>query len=83
MRGARPLGSSEDSTHQTSFETYLHSELMTCSPETLASLYDDISRNQNEGKNMTKELYEQMVKGLGYESLEEAEETAEKKRNSN
>ncbi len=80
MHGARPLGSSEDSAFQTSFETYLRSELETYSHETLVYLYDDIARREKEAKNMTEELYEYMVRGLGYESLDEAEETAEKKR---
>lgn len=80
MHGARPLGSSEDSAFQTSFETYLCSELETYSHETLVCLHDDISRREKEAKNMTEELYEYMVRGLGYESLDQAEETAEKRR---
>ncbi|MCP4750012.1 MAG: DUF4125 family protein [Proteobacteria bacterium] len=75
MRGARAIESSEDSASQTSFQTYLRSELETYSHDTLTSLHDDIANRQNGQKSITEELYERMVKDLGYESLEEAEET--------
>lgn len=76
MGRARPLGSSSDTPYQTSFETYLCAELETYSHRTLAFLYEDITLKQENRKNMTQELYEYMVEDLGYESLEEAEESA-------
>jgi hypothetical protein len=76
MGRARPLGSSSDTPFQTSFETYLRAELETYSHRTIAALYEDIALKQENRKNMTEELYDYMIKDLGYESLEEAEESA-------
>jgi hypothetical protein len=74
MARARPLSSSDDSIHQTSFETYLRGELETYSERTLRSLYADVVEKQHKGHNMTEELYQHMVRDLGYESLAEADE---------
>ena len=76
MRGARPLASSDDSIYQTSFETYLRGELGTYSDETLESLHRDISEKLERGENMTEKVYEHTVRGLEYDSLEEAEQSA-------
>lgn len=76
MHRARPLESGEDSFSQTSFETYLRGELETYSHNTLALLYDDISTLHDRGENMAEKIYNYMVKGLGYDSLSEAEEAA-------
>ena len=78
MHRARPLKSSEDTYHQTSFETYLTSELETYSHKTLESLYEDIEKKQQEGKNLTKEVYEYILKELGHESLAAADAFARK-----
>jgi len=74
MARARPLSSSDDSIHQTSFETYLRRELETYSERTLESLYADVTEKQRQGYNMAEELYGHMVRALGYESLTEADE---------
>ncbi len=79
MRRSRPLRSSSDTDYQTSFETYLRGELETYSQKTLTLLDEDISAALLEKKNMNQKLYEYMIKNLGYESLEEAEETIKNK----
>ena len=78
MRRARSIGSSGDTAFQTSFETYLRGELETYSHDTLTSLYQDISERLKEEKNMVEEIYDHMVLGLNYQTLAEAEESAEK-----
>ena len=47
MGRARPLGSSEDTADQTSFETYLRSELETYSHRTLTALYMDVEKKRS------------------------------------
>ncbi len=79
MGRSRPLRSSSDTDYQTSFETYLRGELETYSQKTLTLLNEDISAALLEKKNMNQKLYEYMVKNLGFESLEEAEETIKNK----
>jgi hypothetical protein len=74
MAPARPLACSDDSPHQTSFETYLRGELETYSERTLESLHADIVEKQREGHNMAQELYRHTVKALGYDSLADADE---------
>ena len=78
MGRARPLRSSEDTDDQTSFETYLRSELETYSHRTLTALHEDIERKQAAGENITKEVYDNIVRALGYESLEAADAAAKK-----
>jgi len=73
MRGARPLSSTSDTYYKTSFETYLSSELETYSDTTLDFLYKDISNKRKNNINMAEEVYEYLVKALGYKSLAEAE----------
>ena len=73
MQRGRPLRSSEETGGMVSFETYLRSELETYSERTLASLYQDVRRNQDEGKNMSRESYAYLVRAMGYESLEQVE----------
>ena len=77
MTGARPLSSVEDGTYQTSFETYLRGELETYSEKTLSLLYDDMIQKQENGINMSEEVYNNLVKELGYSSLKEADEKKE------
>ncbi len=76
MSGARSIDSREDTSLQTSFETYLRGELETYSCETLGLLYEDIKTYQKAKKSLNEALYEFLVKDLGYQSLEEAEATA-------
>ncbi len=73
MQGGRSLRSSEEAGGMVSFETYLRCELETYSERTLASLYNDVSRYHNEGKNMSQESYEYLVRAMGYESLDQVE----------
>jgi hypothetical protein len=74
----RPIDDGENSVI-TSFKTYLACELETYSDVTLACLFKDIREFQERNENMMEKVYEHMVKGLGYHSIEEAEETAGKK----
>ncbi len=78
MRGARPLKSSEDTIDQTSFETYLRSELETYSHQTLAALFEDIERKRQAGESLTQKIYENIMRELGFESLEAANAFAKK-----
>jgi hypothetical protein len=80
MSRGRPLGATGNERRQadTSFKTYLCCELETYSLMTLTHLFRDIMVNRCQAKNMTEEIYAHMVKGLGYSSLEEAEEAAQK-----
>ena len=80
MSRGRPIGATGNERQQsdTSFKTYLCCELETYSLMTLTHLFRDIMVNRSQAKNMTEEIYTQMMKGLGYSSLEEAEEAAQK-----
>lgn len=80
MSGGRPLSSTEDSTFLTSFETYLRGELETYSDATLELLNKDILAKQAQGINMAEELYTFLVKDIGYDSLEDAEQAASEPR---
>lgn len=75
MQRGRPLRSTEEgeSEGMVSFETYLRSELETYSERTLVSLYGDVLRYKDEGRNMSRESYEYLVRAMGYESLEQVE----------
>ncbi|MFO7557212.1 MAG: DUF4125 family protein [Desulfobacterales bacterium] len=74
----RPIDAGNDS-RVTSFQTYLASELETYSDVTLASLFNDIQEFQERNENMMEKVYEHLVKGLGYRSIQEAEEAAGKR----
>jgi hypothetical protein len=76
MGRARAIESKQDTSWQTSFETYLRGELETYSGKTLRSLYEDIQKYEQDQKNMNQSLYEFLVQGLGYGSLDEAEKAA-------
>jgi len=71
----RPIDEDEK-TVVTSFRTYLSCELETYSDLTLACLFRDIQLAQQQNENMTEMIYEQMMKGLGYQSIQEAEKEA-------
>jgi hypothetical protein len=76
MGGARAIESHQDTDLYTSFESYLRGELETYSGNTLRSLYEDIERYRQDHQNMNQQLYDFLVKDLGYESLDEAEKAA-------
>lgn len=73
----RPITGEEGSTI-TSFQTYLRGELETYSDLTLSNLLKDITESIVLKENMTETIYKEMVKGYGYLSLEEAEESIRK-----
>jgi hypothetical protein len=79
MKRTRPLDERAKG-NSTSFKTYLRGELETYSNKTLALFYEDIMDMKSRGENMTREIYLNVVKSLGYNSLEEAEEEAKKPR---
>ena len=54
------------------FEKYLKSELETYSDLTLESYYNDLINMQKEGKNLAYEIYNNIFKEIGFESLEDA-----------
>ncbi len=75
----RPITDEERNCSDTSFLTYLKGELETYSDLTLANLHQDIKECLDRGGNMTKKVYESMVTSLGYDSIEDAEESAKKR----
>ena len=60
------------------YDVYRRSELQTYSDATLDDLYDDISRARRGDRNLSEETYASIYSGLGYSSLEEAENTMRK-----
>ncbi len=70
----RPL--EDDSPGATSFKTYLRGELETYSDRTLELLYSDIQQVKDRGENWTQQLYTNLVRSLGYYSIDELEETS-------
>jgi hypothetical protein len=78
MGSARALRSSEDTPSATSFETYLRGELETYSDTTLTLLLKDVKNYFEKNENMMMTNYLNMVKQLGYTSIEDAEETKRK-----
>ncbi len=75
MSGGRPVSSAEDSTFMTSFETYLRGELETYTDATLELLSKDILDKHAHAISMAEEIYTCLVKDMGYDSLDEAEQT--------
>lgn len=71
---SRSIHSYEDTTYNTSFETYLRGELSTYSDNTLYLYGRMIVRYFQEHKNITELTMENTAKMYGYESLEEAEQ---------
>nr|MDO8100516.1 DUF4125 family protein [Candidatus Njordarchaeota archaeon] len=61
------------------FITYLRCELETYSDRTLELYYDNLERARKEGRNLVEEKYLNLFKKLGYESLDEVEESARTK----
>ncbi len=78
MGSARALRSSEDTPSATSFETYLRGELETYSDTTLTLLLKDVKNYLDKNENMMMTNYLDLVKQLGYTSIEDAEETKRK-----
>jgi len=76
MKRARPLEDGEKGIETTTFVNYLRSELETYSPGTLSRLYEDLTEGQSRDENLTEQVYSHLVKGLGFASIDEAEEAA-------
>ena len=72
------MRSSEDTPSATSFETYLRGELETYSDMTLMFLLKDVKSYLEKHENMMMKTHLHMVKQLGYNSLEEAENIKKK-----
>lgn len=73
----RPL--EDDKSGVTSFKTYLRGELETYSDRTLRLLHRDIQQMKERGENWAQQLYTNLAKNLGYNSLVELEEALRKK----
>jgi hypothetical protein len=73
----RPL--EDDSTGMTSFKAYLRGELETYSDRTLELLHRDIQEARDRGENWVQQLYTNLFRKLGYNSLDEVEELAREK----
>ncbi|MFO7795154.1 MAG: DUF4125 family protein [Promethearchaeati archaeon] len=57
------------------FKSYLTSELETYSQKTLKLYYNDIITSKEKQGNLARIRYEYLVNSLGYDSIEEAEES--------
>jgi hypothetical protein len=73
----RPL--EEDGARVTSFKTYLRGELETYSDRTLDLLSRDILQVKDQGQNWAEQSYAVLVRNLGYQSIDEAEDMLRKK----
>jgi len=71
--GGRPLHASEETDGWASIETYQNGELMTYSAPTLRALLAEIERLEAEGKEFSRMVLENTVRGQGYETLADAE----------
>ncbi len=59
-----------------SFEKYLRSELETYSDRTLSCLKRAVEQMRQSGENMSEKIYRRMVRELGYDSIQEADQAA-------
>lgn len=73
-KNSRAVRKSADSPESVSFETYLRGELMPCSVITLRLYASQIEKAQKASKNLCEDVLGNIVRQLGYESLESAEE---------
>lgn len=72
-RRGRPMTAEQDEVCVTSVETYLLSELKTCSARTVHLLLAYTEQAQREGRNLAEENLTHMVRGYGYPDLAAAE----------
>lgn len=70
----RAVRSSEDSPHETSFETYLRGELKTYSSDTIALLHKLTMSQKADGINGVERTLLHQVRQYGYSTLEQAEQ---------
>ena len=73
MAGARHQSQPDESTNDTSFETYLKGELETYSDTTLELLHRDMVQLDKTGGNGSEKIYDYLVKEMGYDSLAAAD----------
>ena len=73
-QNSRAIHTSADTRENVSFETFLCSELMCCSVNTLRLYARQVEKAQKSGRNLCETMLENTVRQLGYESLEAAEE---------
>ena len=71
--GNRPVRKEKDSEYVTSFETYLTGELHTYSENTLILYLEMIKQLKREGRSLSFEVMNAMVKAYGYKNLDDAE----------
>ena len=76
----RPIHSTEDDLNHTSIETYHRGELSTYSEQTLLALQRHMKELVANGESLAKNILEETVKYFGYETLEMAEVSARKRR---
>lgn len=69
---ARPIHTSEDTTWETSFETYERGELSTYSDKTVDLYLKMVQDMEDKGENLSEITVSYMVKFYGYDSLEQA-----------
>ncbi len=70
---ARSIHTSEDTPHNTSYETYLRGEISTYSDNTLALYGRFVAAMAQTGRNIAKETIENSAKLYGYASLDDME----------
>ena len=70
MQNARGLTDADESVMDVSFERYLRAELESYSERTLQLLMNDVENYRNDGVNMSGLVYLNLVKGMGFDSLE-------------
>jgi hypothetical protein len=58
------------------FKIYLSCELETYSDKTLELFFEDISKSEKKGRNLTEEQYTMLFQKIGYSSIDEAEKKA-------
>ena len=75
----RPIISKEDSSHITSFETYLRGELSTYSSKTIKFYRDYVLTMFYKKINLSMKIQENIVKQYGFNSLMEANEFIKKR----
>lgn len=72
-RGGRVLTAAEETHRYPSVETYQKSELLTYSEKTLALLLADIKNLQKEDREFFREVQENSIRCMGYQSMEALE----------
>ena len=82
LEHGRPLYTSDDKPHSTSFETYLKGELETYSLNSLALYYECLLEQKRNNVNASEIDLEHKIHHYGYDSLEDANTTQMKKKGS-